>query len=222
MSIKDNLETVKKNIENACKRVDRNPEDITIIGVTKYVSTERANELLDTGVIDVGENRTEEFVQKYEAIGDRANWHFIGTLQSRKVRDIIGKVTMIHSLERASVAKQINNRSEQVIPCFIQVNVSGEDSKHGLEETDVLPFIEQLAAYEKVKIVGLMTMAPHVENEDEVRTVFKRLAKLRDDIRAKHIPHAPCEFLSMGMSNDYEIAIEEGATHIRIGSVLVG
>ncbi|HZW68526.1 MAG TPA: YggS family pyridoxal phosphate-dependent enzyme [Pseudogracilibacillus sp.] len=222
MSIKDNLETVKKNIESACKRVGRNPEDITIIGVTKYVSTERADELLDAGVIDIGENRTEEFVQKYEKLGERANWHFIGTLQSRKVRDIIGKVTMIHSLERASVAKQINNRSEEVIPCFIQVNVSGEDSKHGLEETDLLPFIEQLAAYEKVKIVGLMTMAPHVENEDELRAVFKRLAKLRDDIKAKQIPHAPCEFLSMGMSNDYEIAIEEGATHIRIGSVLVG
>src|SRR5699024_5334361 len=116
--------------------------------------------------------RTEQFIEKYEQIGERANWHFIGTLQSRKVRDIIGKVTMIHSLERESVAKQINNRSEEIVPCFIQVNVSGEDSKHGLDEAEVLPFIESLAAYEKVKIVGLMTMAPHVEEEDELRATF--------------------------------------------------
>src|SRR5699024_5240553 len=111
---------------------------------------------------DVGENRTEEFVQKHEQIGNRANWHFIGTLQSRKVRDIIGKVKMIHSLERESVARQINNRAEDAVPCFIQVNVSGEDSKHGLEPEDVKDFIDELKQYEKVQVVGLMTMAPHV------------------------------------------------------------
>src|SRR5699024_1554895 len=135
---------------------------------------------------------------------------------------IIGKVKMIHSLERESVARQINNRSEEIVPCFIQVNVSGEDSKHGLEPEDVADFIDQLKQYDKVKIVGLMTMAPHVEDENEVRKIFKQLATLRDDIKAKQLSHAPCDYLSMGMSNDYEIAIEEGATHIRIGSILVG
>jgi len=222
MSITDNLATLKQNINNACKRVNRDPNEITIIGVTKYVTVERTNELLETDVIDIGENRTEEFEKKYEQIGDRANWHFIGTLQSRKVRDIIGKVKMIHSLERESVARQINNRSEEIVPCFIQVNVSGEDSKHGLEPEDVADFIDQLKQYDKVKIVGLMTMAPHVEDENEVRKIFKQLATLRDDIKAKQLSHAPCDYLSMGMSNDYEIAIEEGATHIRIGSILVG
>lgn len=222
MSIKDNLATLKQNIENACKRVNRNPDDITIIGVTKYVTVDRTNELLEAGVSNVGENRTEGLVEKYEQIGDRANWHFIGTLQSRKVRDIIGKVKMIHSLERESVARQINNRSEEVIPCFIQVNVSGEESKHGLEPEDVLHFINELEAYEKVKVVGLMTMAPHIEDRDEIRRVFRRLATLRDEVKAKQLSHAPCEYLSMGMSNDYDIAIEEGATHIRVGSILVG
>jgi len=222
MSISDNLATLKQNIENACKRANRDPNDITIIGVTKYVTIERANELIDAGVIDVGENRTEEFAKKHEQIGNRANWHFIGTLQSRKVKDIIGKVKMIHSLERESVARQINNRSEDVVPCFIQVNVSGEDSKHGLEPDDVVNFIDTLKQYEKVTVVGLMTMSPHVESEEEIRNVFKRLANLRDDIKALQLPHAPCEYLSMGMSNDYEIAIEEGATHIRVGSILVG
>lgn len=222
MSINDNLATLQQNIENACKRVNRDPNEITIIGVTKYVTIDRTNELLETEVIDIGENRTEEFVEKYAQIGDKANWHFIGTLQSRKVRDIIGKVKMIHSLERESVARQINNRSDEVVPCFIQVNVSGEDSKHGLEPGEVTDFINQLQEYEKVKVVGLMTMAPHVEDEGEIRKVFQRLASLRDELKAKELPHAPCEYLSMGMSNDYEIAIEEGATHIRIGSILVG
>jgi pyridoxal phosphate enzyme (YggS family) len=222
MSIKDNLATLKQNIDNACKRVNRDPNEITIIGVTKYVTVDRTNELLNTGIIDVGENRTEEMLRKYEEIGDKARWHFIGTLQSRKVKDIIGKVTMIHSLERLSVAKQINNRSENIVPCFVQVNVSGEDTKYGLQPDEVHEFIEQLKVYEKVQVVGLMTMAPHVEDEEEIRHVFRKLKTLRDEIKAKNLPHAPCEYLSMGMSNDYEIAIEEGATHIRVGSNLVG
>lgn len=222
MSIQDNLKTLKQNIKQACEKVNRDPADITIIGVTKYVTVDRTKELLETEVLDIGENRTEELVEKYDEIGDQANWHFIGTLQSRKVRDIIGKVKMIHSLERESVARQINNRSEEVIPCFIQVNVSGEESKHGLEPEEVEAFIDQLASYEKVKVVGLMTMAPHIDDETEIRKVFRQLASLRDNIKAKQLPHAPCEYLSMGMSNDYEIAIEEGATHIRVGSILVG
>lgn len=221
MSIQDNLETLQQNIEAACKRVNRSPEEITIIGVTKYVTIDRAKELLETGIINLGENRTEELNEKYEEIGAQADWHFIGTLQSRKVRDIIGKVKMIHSLERESVARQINNRSEEVLPCFVQVNVSGEESKHGVKPEELQAFIEQLAPYEKVEIVGLMTMAPHVDDQEEIRQVFRRLASLRDDIRNLSLAHAPCQYLSMGMSNDYEIAIEEGATHIRVGSVLV-
>lgn len=222
MSIQDNLASLKERIEIACHRANRNPEEITIIGVTKYVSTERAEELLETGIVDLGENRTDELLVKHEQIGERANWHFIGTLQSRKVRDIIGKVKMVHSLERESVAKQINNRSEEVVPCFVQVNVSGEASKHGLEPESVEDFIRSLEKYEKVKVVGLMTMAPHIEDEEEIRQVFRKLRELRDEIRDKGYAHAPCEYLSMGMSNDFEIAIEEGATHIRIGSILVG
>jgi|SRR5690625_2068023 len=220
MSISTNIEKVKKNMEQACKKANRNFDEITIIGVTKYVTIEQAEQLVESGIINIGENRTEEMLHKYETIKEKANWHFIGTLQSRKVKDIIQQITMIHSLDRLSVARQINNRSERVIDCFVQVNVSGEETKHGLSPEEVIPFIEDVKQYERVNIVGLMTMAPHIEDEEELRSVFRKLGHLRDDVKAKQFSHAPCQFLSMGMSNDYHIAIEEGATHIRIGSKL--
>jgi len=222
MTVSQNLATIQEKINRACKKVNRKTDEITLIGVTKYVTIERTEELIAAGVTNVGENRTEELLHKYENIEKKANWHFIGTLQSRKVKDIIGKVNTIHSLDRMSVVKQINNRSEKVIDCFVQVNVSGEESKHGLTPEKVIPFIQEIEQYNKVRIVGLMTMAPHTDDENLLRKVFRKLATLRDEVKAKDFSHAPCTFLSMGMSNDYEIAIEEGATHIRIGSKLVG
>ncbi len=222
MSVLTNLSKIKEDIKKTCVKVNRNPNEIKIIGVTKYVTIERAQELLDAGVTELGENRAEELIDKYKQLDSRANFHFIGTLQSRKVKDIIDKVSSIHSLDRLSVAKQINNRSEDILECFVQVNISEEESKHGLKSDEVYSFIEKLAEYEKIKVVGLMTMAPHITDENEIRAVFKELAELRDTIRDENIKNAPCEYLSMGMSNDYEIAIEEGATHIRIGSNLVG
>ncbi len=222
MSILTNLNNIKENINKACKKVNRNPEEINIIGVTKYVSIERAQELLNTGVFDLGENRAEELVDKYSHLNSRAKFHFIGTLQSRKVKDVVNKIISIHSLDRLSVAKQINSRSEEIKDFFIQVNLSEEYYKHGLKINEVDEFINHLSQYEKVRIVGLMTMAPHIDDEKEIRSVFKQLATLRNAIRDKKLDHAPCEYLSMGMSNDYEIAIEEGATHIRLGSELVG
>ena len=221
MVVATNLEQIRRDMEAACKRSNRNLEDLTLIAVTKYVTIERNRELLDAGIKNFGENRADGFLEKYQAIGDEAKWHFIGTLQSRKVKDIIDKVDMIHSLDRMSLAKEINKRATRPIDCFVQVNVSGEETKHGLEPEEVETFIEQVAQYEKIRVVGLMTMAPHVEDQDLIRNVFRRLAALRDEIRNKKLPHAPCEYLSMGMSNDYVTAIEEGATHIRIGSKLV-
>lgn len=222
MSVVENLELIQANIEKACNRVNRDSSEITVIGVTKYVTNEKAEEVIEAGVVHLGENRVEQFEEKYTQIKDAAIWHFIGTLQSRKVKDVLGKVSMVHSLDRLSIAKQINNRSEAVLDCFVQVNISEEASKHGLNQTAVKAFISDLANYPKVRVVGLMTMAPHITDKDEIREVFRTLASLRDDIKAENLAHAPCEFLSMGMSNDYEIAIEEGATHIRVGSQLVG
>ncbi|WP_205601335.1 YggS family pyridoxal phosphate-dependent enzyme [Virgibacillus sp. YIM 98842] len=222
MDVAVNLDSIQKQIRQACARSNRNLEEITIIGVTKYVTIERTEEALQAGVTNFGENRLDGFLTKYNHFQDRAKWHFIGTLQSRKVKEVIDKVDMIHSLDRMSLAKEINKRASDVMDCFVQVNVSGEETKHGLKTEEVLAFMEEVSKYEKVRVVGLMTMAPQIEDESRLREIFRSLARLRDEVRNQNFSHAPCEFLSMGMSNDFSIAVEEGATHIRIGSSLVG
>lgn len=222
MEVVTNLNEINSNIGQACDKSNRNPSEITIIGVTKYVTIERTEETINAGIKNLGENRLEGFLEKYHYIQDQASWHFIGTLQSRKVKEIIDKVDVVHSLDRKSLAKEINKRTTTPMDCFVQVNVSGEESKHGLSPENVLPFISSLKAFENIRIVGLMTMAPHVENQEYLRDIFRKLASLRDEVRNEQLVHAPCNFLSMGMSNDYQLAIEEGATHIRIGSKLVG
>ncbi|MYL28252.1 MULTISPECIES: YggS family pyridoxal phosphate-dependent enzyme [Halobacillus] len=222
MSVAENLAQIKENIEQACQRCGRDPKEVSIVAVTKYVSVERAQEALDAGLCNLGENRKEGLLEKYEAIGAEATWHFIGSLQSRKVKEVIDYVSMIHSLDRRSLAKEIDKRASATVPCFVQVNISGEDSKHGLPASEVEGFVEAMEAFPNVKIVGLMTMAPHIEDEERLRGVFRQLRAVRDRIRNKGYAHAPCEYLSMGMSNDYALAVEEGATHIRLGSCLVG
>ncbi|SIS37905.1 YggS family pyridoxal phosphate-dependent enzyme [Salimicrobium flavidum] len=222
MNVKENAEKIKNTIENTCASVERDPEDVTVIAVTKYVSTERAEEAIDAGIVNLGENRKEGFLEKQREIGNKATWHFIGSLQSRKVKDVIEHIDVLHSLDRKSLAKEINKRAETSISCFVQVNISGEESKHGINPGDVHAFIKMLKDYPKINVVGLMTMAPHVEDEEKTRGIFRKLRALRDEIKNEGWPHAPCEFLSMGMSNDYTIALEEGATHIRLGTSLVG
>ncbi|CEI84379.1 YggS family pyridoxal phosphate enzyme [Oceanobacillus oncorhynchi subsp. incaldanensis] len=222
VAVKENLMEIQADIEQVARRAGRNKEDINIIAVTKYVTIERAKEALSAGIVHLGENRNEGFLAKFEEIRDSATWHFIGSLQSRKVKDMIHHIDYIHSLDRKSLAKEINKRAEKTVPCFVQVNVSGEESKHGLDEGEVESFIKDLAAFEHIQVAGLMTMAPHVDNPEETRPLFRKLRLLRDRIKGLGLDYAPCEYLSMGMSNDYEIAVEEGATHIRIGTKLVG
>ncbi|SFB19137.1 hypothetical protein SAMN04488072_10972 [Lentibacillus halodurans] len=222
MDVATNLRHIKQNIEQACAKSNRNPEEITIIGVTKYVTIERTEEAINAGIKNLGENRLEGFLEKHDCIQDKASWHFIGTLQSRKVKEVVDKVDAIHSLDRMSLAQEINKRTETPVDCFVQVNVSGEESKHGLAPDDTLSFIKELEVFENVRVVGLMTMAPHIDDKAHLRSIFRHLVSLRDNIKAEQLTYAPCEYLSMGMSNDYQLAVEEGATHIRIGSKLVG
>ncbi|MEH7122941.1 YggS family pyridoxal phosphate-dependent enzyme [Bacillus sp. JJ1532] len=222
MKVIENLKKIQMKIKNACERSNRNIEDIKIIAVTKYVSTERALEALDAGVIHLGENRDDGLLEKWEVIKDKPVWHFIGALQTRKVKNIIGIVDYIHSLDRLSLAQEINKRANKQIKCFIQVNVSGEESKQGIHPEEVKKFIEELSQYPNILVCGLMTMAPLTSDEQLLRSCFQKLKKLQIDIQQMELDYAPCHELSMGMSNDFEIAIEEGATMVRIGTALVG
>lgn len=218
-SIEKNLEIIEKKIEQAKKHADQN---VQIIAVTKSVSVDRTKEVLKAGLIHIGENRPEGLLAKKEEIKDQAVWHYIGTLQSRKVKQVINEIDYLHSLDRLSLAEEIEKRAEKVVKCFVQVNVSGEESKHGLREEDVIPFIQSLQKFSKIQVVGLMTMAPYTDDEDVIRKVFQDLKRIQQEVVNLNLPYAPCKELSMGMSNDYEIAIEEGATFVRIGTALVG
>ncbi|CEA02612.1 hypothetical protein BN1050_01314 [Metalysinibacillus saudimassiliensis] len=216
----DNLKQINQQVTDA-KRVSPFQQDVTVIAVTKAVSLVRTQEALEAGILDLGENRPEGLVAKQQEITG-ATWHYIGTLQTRKVRQVINSIHYLHSLDRLSLATEINKRAEQRVKCFVQVNVSGEDSKHGLAATEVIEFIESLATMDKIEVVGLMTMAPLNADEQQIRTVFRDLKQLQQQVAALQLPFAPCKELSMGMSNDYTIAIEEGATYVRIGTALVG
>ncbi|RIW36334.1 YggS family pyridoxal phosphate-dependent enzyme [Bacillus salacetis] len=222
MDVREKLEIINEKIKAACEASGRNPEDITIVAVTKYVSAERAQEAIEAGITHLGENRDEGLNSKWEQLKDKPVWHFIGTLQSRKVKNIIDKVSYIHSLDRKSLAKEIDKRASRPVSCFVQVNISGEESKHGLPPDDVISFIEGLSQYENVKVAGLMTMLPNIDDETKLRGYFRQMKSLQAEVAAMGIEHAPCTELSMGMSNDYMIAIEEGATFIRVGTALVG
>lgn len=222
MKVSAKLEAIKQQIDEACQRVQRDAAEVQPIAVTKYVSVERAQEALEAGIKDLGENRAEGLLEKWEVLKDKPVWHFIGSLQTRKVKNIIDKVDYIHSLDRFSLAEEIQKRAAKKIKCFVQVNILGEESKHGLQPHEVLPFIERLQALDKIVIVGLMTMAPLTQDEELLRDCFGRLRELRGQVQARQFAFAPCGHLSMGMSNDFHIAIEEGATMIRIGTALVG
>ena len=222
MSVIENLAHIKANIKEASLRVNRNEDEVSIIAVTKYVSIPRAKEAVVAGVQHLGENRDDGFTKKWDELKDNVSWHFIGTLQTRKVKNVIDKIDYLHSLDRISLAEEIEKRANKFIQCFVQVNISEEESKYGIQRNEVIPFIKQLEQYSKIKVVGLMTMAPYTEDEELVRNCFKDLKTLQQDVQALQLENAPCMELSMGMSNDYMIAVEEGATFIRIGSALVG
>ncbi|TFE03566.1 YggS family pyridoxal phosphate-dependent enzyme [Jeotgalibacillus sp. R-1-5s-1] len=223
MSVDKNLEQVMDRVNKASETVGRDPKEVTIVAVTKYVSNERAEEAVKAGLLHLGENRPEGLEEKKKALhAEQIKWHFIGTLQSRKVKKVINDVDFLHSLDRLSLAEEIQKRAEHPIKCFLQVNVSGEEQKHGLSPENASEFVEQLESYDKIEVIGLMTMAPNTQDEAVLRNCFRNLRELRDRIQEKKLANVPCTELSMGMSNDFEIAIQEGATYIRIGSSLVG
>jgi len=224
MSITDNINIVREKIEKACKRSGRDPKEVKIVAVTKYVDAEGTKQVLDAGMVHIGENRVQQAVPKYDQLHKQGIWHFIGSLQRRKVKEVIGKFEYIHSLDRLSLAEEIDKRAKALniqVKCFIQVNVSGEESKSGIQPEQILSFAKEVKPLDSIQVVGLMTMAPLMEDIEQTRPVFRRLRELRDLVNEQHIFDTPIKELSMGMSNDFEVAVEEGATFVRLGSILL-
>ena len=225
MSIKENIMYISQDIDNIKKEINRT-DDVTLMAVTKTVDVEKVLEAIDSGITDIGENKPQELARKYEAIGDKVRYHLIGTLQANKVKYIIDKVHMIHSLDRISLCEEIQKRAEKmdrIINCLVQVNISKEESKHGLDIESVVDFIQTVSReYKNIHIKGLMTMAPFIDDEEEIRKVFKGLKDLSLEINNLNIPNVQMNTLSMGMSHDYKIAIEEGSTIIRVGTSIFG
>lgn len=220
--ISENLREVRQEIQKSCALVARPTASVTLVGVTKYATVEQTRELVTAGVTHLGENRADKFLLKKQALADfpGLTWHFIGNLQRRKVKSIVNEIDYLHSLDNLSLAGEIQKRAQRELKCFVEVNVSGEESKHGIPVAEVASFIAALAGYDKIKVVGLMTMAPLASTVSEQRELFSQLRILRDQIRSNAFSWAPCTELSMGMSNDYPVAIEAGATFVRVGSAL--
>ncbi|MEK4424344.1 YggS family pyridoxal phosphate-dependent enzyme [Solibacillus sp. FSL K6-1523] len=219
--IEKKLELIQKQIENAKLRTNQ-MQEVKIIAVTKEVDVTRTEEAIAAGLTHLGENRPEGLARKLEAIHSDVEWHYIGSLQTRKVKQVIAQIDYLHSLDRLSLAEEIEKRATNVVKCFVQVNVSGEESKQGLTKEQALEFIKQMQSFTKIEVVGLMTMAPFTEDQHVIRQVFRELKQLQQEVVQLRLPNVPCTELSMGMSNDYEIAVEEGATFVRIGTALVG
>ncbi len=221
--MRERLESVLKRIESAAKRARRDPGEITLVAVSKNFPADAVKEAYSLGLRNFGENRAQELKGKYEELRDLdITWHFIGRIQTNKVKYFVPIADYVHSVWRKEELDEIEKRASKinkVMRVFIEMNISGEESKAGIREDEVHEFLELASGYEHIKVIGLMTMAPFVEDPEEVRWVFRRLREIKDDM-SKDFPHL--RELSMGMSNDFEVAIEEGATFVRIGTAIFG
>lgn len=223
--IRENLAEVEKRVEEACKRAGRAREEVTLIAVSKTKPVEDVREAMSFGVLDFGENKVQEIVDKQEVIHEKLNWHMIGHLQRNKVKYIVDKVCLIHSVDSVRLALQIEEEARKknvVCPILIEVNAAGEDSKFGVAMKEAEELIQEISKLEHVKVKGLMTIAPFVENPEDNRIYFKAMHNLLVDIKRKNIDNVDMNILSMGMTGDYEVAIEEGATMVRVGTGIFG
>lgn len=224
--LKDNIAVVRKNIELACERAGRNPEEVTLIAVSKTKPLSDIEEVISTtDTRDFGENKVQEMVDKYDKVSAPVNWHLIGHLQTNKVKYIVDKACLIHSVDSFNLAKTIEKEAVKrnvTANILIEVNVAEEETKFGVRCKEVLPLIEQIKDLPHVKVKGLMTIAPFVENPEDNRVYFRTLRDLSLDIASKNIDNIDMSVLSMGMTNDYVVAVEEGATLVRVGTGIFG
>ena len=224
--LQENYESIDKKITEACKRAGRNRDAVTLIAVSKTKPLSDIEELLqNTDAENFGENKVQELVDKYEHISRPVKWHMIGHLQTNKVKYIVDKVCLIHSVDSVNLAKTIEKEAAKhnvVVPVLIEVNVAGEESKFGVSVEETEDLIRQIKDFPHIHIDGLMTIAPFVENSEENRGVFKKLYELYVDMKRKNIDNVTMNVLSMGMTGDYQTAIEEGATMVRVGTGIFG
>jgi len=225
VSLKENLQSVRDKIAKAAEGAGRDPSEVKIVAITKTHPPEVVEEAVSAGLEDVGENKVQEFLDKSEEVAAPCRWHFVGHLQRNKVKKIIGRFEMIHSLDSLRLARRLNklsSREEMVTDVLVQVNTSGEESKYGIMPEDAVRFCGEVSGMEGIRVKGLMTMAPWVDDPEVLRAAFSGLRRLRDEIRDRGIRRISMEHLSMGMTNDFEYAVAEGATILRLGRVLFG
>ena len=231
MSVCENYQEVENKVKQACQRAGRAREEVTLIAVSKTKPLSMIEELLPLGVRDFGENKVQELAQKAETLAQKkipepqVRWHMIGHLQRNKVKYLVDKACMIHSVDSLRLAEEISKEAGKKgiqIPILIEVNVAEEESKFGVHMEEAEALIRQIAVLPSISIQGLMTIAPYVENPEENRFIFRNLKKLSVDIQGKSIDNVTMDVLSMGMTGDYQVAIEEGATHVRVGTGIFG
>ena len=223
--LKENLKTVEEHVLEACKRAGRSREEVTLIAVSKTKPLEMLQEIYGEGVRDFGENKVQELCDKIEQLPSDIRWHMIGHLQRNKVKYIVGKVALIHSVDTYRLAEEINIQAKKrgiIVPILVEVNIAGEKTKFGTTAEDAMLLVEEISKLENVRIKGLMTIAPFVENPEDNRLYFRKIKQLSVDITNKNIDNVSMEILSMGMTGDYEVAIEEGATMVRVGTGIFG
>ena len=223
--LKDNLHQVQQNIKAACDRAHRSYSDVTLIAVSKTKPVEMLNEIYDEGIREFGENKVQEMCEKIEQMPSDIKWHMIGHLQRNKVKYIVGKVELIHSVDTYRLAEEINIQAKKqnvIVPILVEVNIAHEESKFGISAEDAILLVEEISKLENICIKGLMTIAPYVENPEDNRLYFRKIKQLSVDITNKNIDNVSMEILSMGMTGDYMVAIEEGATMVRVGTGIFG
>jgi pyridoxal phosphate enzyme, yggS family len=218
MNLEQNADLVRQQVETARNKANRQ-DKVNVIAVTKYVDVATTEALVKTGIQDIGENRVDKFLEKYQALKEyNLTWHLIGSLQRRKVKDVINLVDYFHALDSVKLAQEIQKRAEHSIKCFLQVNISGEESKHGFAPDELDDVLSKIAQLDKIEIVGLMTMAPFEASQEELQDIFSKTHQLQKQLEKKQLRNMPFSELSMGMSRDFEVAIANGATFVRIGT----
>ena len=223
--IQENIKLVEENIKKACEKVGRDVNEVTLIAVSKTKPYTAIEEALPTGVKDYGENKVQELCDKYEILPKDIKWHMIGHLQRNKVKYLVGKASLIHSVDSIRLAEQIEKefaKHNQVCDILVEVNIAQEESKFGINAKETEELIRKIAKFEHVRIKGLMTIAPYTEDPESNRDYFREIKKLSVDIRDKNIDNVSMDVLSMGMTGDYMVAVEEGATMVRVGTGIFG